>query len=179
MQTFLFLLVFHLHQVTSYPGEIIYGCAKDAVKVKTNQKTKTPQNTPQTKVHFTYDDGPDLITTPQLLDKLKHHNISATFFLLTSNIEKDWDKMYPLVKRMIDEGHTIGSHTANHSNLIQCTEDEMKAEIDSATHTLEKILGDDFQPRLFRPPGGAIDEKTQSYLKEQGYTVESSLFCVV
>lgn len=58
-------------------------------------------------VALTFDDGPDPIHTPRILDILEENNIKATFFLIGSNIET-----YPeLVKRIYDEGHIIGNHT--------------------------------------------------------------------
>ena len=62
-------------------------------------------------VALTFDDGPDPIHTPRILDILEENNIKATFFLIGSNIET-----YPeLVKRIYDEGHIIGNHTFSHT----------------------------------------------------------------
>jgi peptidoglycan/xylan/chitin deacetylase (PgdA/CDA1 family) len=65
------------------------------------------------KVVLTFDDGPDLVTTPKLLDTLKRLNIKATFFVLTERINP---KTLPLIKRMIAEGHNLGSHHHDHIN---------------------------------------------------------------
>ena len=62
-------------------------------------------------VALTFDDGPDPIHTPRILDILAENNIKATFFLIGSKIET-----YPeLVKRIYKEGHIIGNHTFSHS----------------------------------------------------------------
>ena len=53
------------------------------------------------KVVLTFDDGPDALTTPRLLDTLKKYNVKATFFVLTGSIDA---KTLPIVKRMIAEG---------------------------------------------------------------------------
>src|SRR5256885_2191204 len=64
------------------------------------------------KISFTFDDGPNPIYTPQLLDLLKHHHIQATFFVVGSKAEK-----YPeLIARMHNEGHLIGIHNYVHKS---------------------------------------------------------------
>ena len=62
-------------------------------------------------VALTFDDGPSIYTS-QVLDTLSKNGVPATFFVNGDNwsdIESDDDQA--LVKRMIDEGHQIGSHT--------------------------------------------------------------------
>ena len=61
---------------------------------------------------LTFDDGPDPIITPQILDNLKELGISATFFVLHSKAEK-----YPeIMKRIVDGGHSVGSHGVLHTH---------------------------------------------------------------
>ena len=60
---------------------------------------------------LTFDDGPHPGATPKVLDLLAKHGFKATFFLVGHNIS---GKTYPLVQRMLAEGHTLGSHTYNH-----------------------------------------------------------------
>jgi peptidoglycan/xylan/chitin deacetylase (PgdA/CDA1 family) len=64
-----------------------------------------PKNKRQ--VALTFDDGPDLVYTPQVLDVLKKHNVKATFFLIGNRAAKHPE----MVKRIIREGHVIGNHT--------------------------------------------------------------------
>ena len=75
-------------------------------------------------VALTFDDE-DLEFTPKILDKLKQHNVKATFFLLGENAEK-----FPnVVKRIANEGHVIGNHTYSHPNLAKVNEDEYRNQI--------------------------------------------------
>ena len=61
---------------------------------------------------LTFDDGPDIAYTEQLLDLLKKHEVKAVFFVVTKNVKK-----YPhLIKRIIEEGHEIGLHSLEHKN---------------------------------------------------------------
>ena len=66
-------------------------------------------------IALTFDDGPDRKCTPLLLDGLKERGVHATFFLMGSNIEGKED----IVKRMSEEGHLIGNHSYEHSQLTK------------------------------------------------------------
>jgi peptidoglycan/xylan/chitin deacetylase (PgdA/CDA1 family) len=62
-------------------------------------------------VALTFDDGPDPVQTPRLLDLLKRQHVKATFCLVGSNAAA-----YPrLVRRIAAEGHTLCNHTWRHS----------------------------------------------------------------
>lgn len=62
-------------------------------------------------VYLTFDDGPTLKNTPLLLDKLKSLNLPATFFVVGKLINENPDVM----KRIINENHSIGLHTMSHN----------------------------------------------------------------
>ncbi len=61
-------------------------------------------NDNQKVVALTFDDGPDEVYTPQVLDILKKYDVKATFFLVGENIERNAD----IVAREVEEGHEIG-----------------------------------------------------------------------
>ena len=66
-------------------------------------------------VALTFDDGPDAVYTPMILNILKEKDVKATFFLVGNNMKK-----YPdVTKRIINEGHTVGNHTMNHMNITK------------------------------------------------------------
>ncbi len=62
-------------------------------------------------VVLTFDDGPTVNHTPRVLKLLERHGYQATFFLVGKNIRSN---TYQLVQRMVEQGHTIGSHSYNH-----------------------------------------------------------------
>src|SRR5688572_13145501 len=56
-------------------------------------------------VALTFDDGPDPVVTPRILDVLRSHRARATFFVLGDRAAR-----YPeLIRRIHDEGHTVGT----------------------------------------------------------------------
>lgn len=60
-------------------------------------------------IYLTFDDGPSADITPKILDILKEENVKATFFLLNYSDAKE-----SLVKREVNEGHSIGIHGYSH-----------------------------------------------------------------
>ncbi len=66
---------------------------------------------PRGEVALTFDDGPYPGATSHVLDLLKKHEFVATFFVVGLAIRRD---TYPLIQRMVAEGHSIGTHTYSH-----------------------------------------------------------------
>ena len=61
-------------------------------------------------IYLTFDCGYENGYTPAILDALKKHQVSATFFVV-GNFVTDQPE---LIKRMTEEGHTVGNHTFSH-----------------------------------------------------------------
>jgi hypothetical protein len=66
---------------------------------------------PKREVVLTFDDGPHPYATPRVLKLLAQHRFVATFFVVGHSIN---GKTFPLLKRMVAEGHSLGSHSYNH-----------------------------------------------------------------
>ena len=100
-------------------------------------------------VALTFDDGPDPAWTPKILDILKDQGVKATFFMIGANMEN-----YPsIVRRIVDEGHTIGVHTYSHPNIAQVSEERAHLEFNATQRLIESITGR--STILFRPPYNA------------------------
>src|SRR5436309_2423939 len=67
---------------------------------------------PDEKSHLTFDNGPDLKTTPYVLDCLAKHTLKCTFFVVG---QKVCDTTRAIVQRATNEGHLIGNHTFTHT----------------------------------------------------------------
>jgi peptidoglycan/xylan/chitin deacetylase (PgdA/CDA1 family) len=104
-------------------------------------------------IALTFDDGPDPVWTPVVLNILRDHGVKATFFLVGRKA-----KAYPdLVKEILRDGHSIGNHTWDHSKLTLLSVDEARINIQKTKNILEKIgleVGLLPQP-FFRFPFGA------------------------
>jgi peptidoglycan/xylan/chitin deacetylase (PgdA/CDA1 family) len=100
-------------------------------------------------IALTFDDGPNAVWTPRLLDLLAKHDVRATFFLLGSRAEARPE----LVRRISAAGHTIGNHSWSHPNLARIRAGRVREELKRTSDTLEQILG--APVKFFRPPFGA------------------------
>ena len=78
------------------------------------------------KYALTFDDGPHPVYTAKILDTLKANNVKATFFIITTNVN---EKTFPLIKRMLDEGHIVASHGRNHDNSNNITKAVWKSRV--------------------------------------------------
>lgn len=109
---------------------------------------------------LTFDDGPDPVLTPLVLDTLRKHGIKATFFLLGKNAAK-----YPdIVKRIALDGHDIGNHTMTHAELSQQSEHKTLKEIRLTQNILQGITGQ--APNMIRPPKGKFSKEQEDIVRE-------------
>jgi peptidoglycan-N-acetylglucosamine deacetylase len=98
---------------------------------------------------LTFDDGPNDVHTPALLEVLARHNVRATFFMIGKFVEQR-----PAIARAVaGAGHAIGNHTHTHPNLIFCPEKEVRRQLDDCRRAFDGA-GVMHAP-LFRPPHGA------------------------
>lgn len=110
---------------------------------------------------LTFDDGPDPLLTPKVLDVLKKHDAKATFFILAKNINS---KTKPIVDRMLREGHTVASHGMEHYNSNTITESLYKKNLKDSVNTLEDLmdeLGYEQKEMFYRFPYGAFGRGKQ------------------
>lgn len=88
------------------------------------------------KVVLTFDDGPHAVNTPKTLDVLKKYGAKATFFVLTENVN---EKTMPIIKRIIQEGHTLASHHHDHQNNNGKSEAQYKAELEKTVTMIAEL----------------------------------------
>ncbi len=98
------------------------------------------------KVALTFDDGPDPVWTPKILDILKQENVPAAFFVLGTNGQTNPD----LIKRIFAEGHEIGNHSYTHPNLGEVPRQVTDLELNATQRLIESLTG--HSTRLFRAP---------------------------
>lgn len=115
------------------------------------------------KISLTIDDGPDINLTPKVLDALKAYDVKATFFILTEKIN---DRTLPILRRMVDEGHTIASHHHDHLNnntkTVEVFKDGLKQSI-LATVKLMEEANSPHREIYYRFPYGAYGSKALGY----------------
>ncbi|MGA7930916.1 MAG: polysaccharide deacetylase family protein [Candidatus Sulfotelmatobacter sp.] len=114
-------------------------------------------------VALTFDDGPDPVDTPKLLDLLREKGVKATFFV----VGKRADQYPEIVRRTWAEGHLIANHTWSHYPLF-CflMPRRLRAEIERGTESVRRSCG--FRPRFFRSPVGMRHPLLGPYLQDAG-----------
>lgn len=119
----------------------------------TQSKVKNAQTSDEKSVYLTFDDGPSLNVTPQILDTLKKYNVKATFFVLGKNVD-----LYPeLTKRAYKEGNYIANHGYTHSySTIYSNPRNVLNEYERTEKSIQKAIGVNlYNSHLFRFPGGS------------------------
>lgn len=106
-------------------------------------------------IALTFDDGPDSVYTPRILDILAQKDVKGSFFIVGSMgvLNKD------LIRRIYLEGHDIGNHTFTHINSSNISAEHIKIELNATQRLIEATVG--VRTRLFRPPY-ATDIEPQS-----------------
>ena len=122
------------------------------------------------KVYLTFDDGPSE-STGKLLDILKRKGVKATFFMVLNDTEKA-----DVIRRMADEGHALGIHSASHVySEIYANLDAFEKDVETVHDLLYEITGQDV--KLYRFPGGSSNRVSDvdiydciQWLTDEGYT---------
>lgn len=118
-------------------------------------------------VYLTFDEGYENGNTPHILDTLKHTGVSATFF-----VTGDYCREAPkLCRRMIAEGHVVGSHSDKHPSMPKLTSSPKRfaEQLTRADSAFRKATGEHLA-HLFRPPMGAYSAKSLAMTQNLGYT---------
>jgi peptidoglycan/xylan/chitin deacetylase (PgdA/CDA1 family) len=112
-------------------------------------------------IALTFDDGPDPVWTPLVLDALARVHARATFFVVAPRARR-----YPsLLARIQEEGHDVGFHCTEHVRHDSMTPGEIEADLQSGLTSL-------LQPvRLWRTPWGVVAPATEEVARKHGLTL--------
>lgn len=116
-------------------------------------------------VYLTFDCGYEAGYMPQILQSLKKHNVTATFFVVGTLIESDPE----VIKSISDEGHIVANHTMHHPNMSKIsTMESFKKEIEDVENLYKEVTSKDLD-KLYRPPQGIYNESNLQMANELGY----------
>ena len=116
-------------------------------------------------LYLTFDAGYENGCTEKILDTLKKHQVSAAFFLVGNYIQRNAD----LVRRMVEEGHTVGNHTMHHYDMSKISDKETFAKELQDLEALYKETTGQELPKYYRPPQGIYSEENLKMAQELGY----------
>lgn len=114
-------------------------------------------------VYLTFDDGPHPPETERVLDVLRERGARATFFLIGSKVSGN----EAVLRRMLEEGHTLGLHTYSHAGTFPLLSfDKMLADVNEGKHAVESVA--DKKISLFRPPFGVSNPTIAKVIRTLG-----------
>lgn len=120
-------------------------------------------------VAITFDDGPNPVYTPQVLEIFEAVSGKATFFMIGEQLEK-----HPEVAKLVAEkGHEIGNHTYTHPNLTELSEADAHKELAQTESKIEELIG--AKPTIMRPPFFGFNEYVQKVVDQFDYPVIGAL----
>jgi len=112
-------------------------------------------------VALTFDDGPDPVWTPLVLDALAMASASATFFVVAPLAQR-----YPyLLARMREEGHEVAFHCTRHVRHEDLTQEEIEADVEEGLLTLGRSV------RYWRTPWGVVTPATRQVAREHALSL--------
>lgn len=121
--------------------------------------------TEKKEIAITFDDGPAIQYTPELLSILKAHNAEAAFFCIGNRIPGNES----LLKQVYDEGHVIGNHSYSHHFWFDMySSAKMSADMAMMDNAMQAVTGK--KPKLFRPPYGVMNPNLKKAIIRGGYT---------
>ncbi|WP_158799492.1 glycosyltransferase [Pedobacter sp. L105] len=108
------------------------------------------------KIVLTFDDGPDPVYTPEILDILQEEKVPGSFFVVGIMAEQNMG----ILLREYNLGHEIGNHTFFHPDMSKMGPERVNFELNATRKIIESVTG--HSTILFRPPYNADAEPTTS-----------------
>ena len=117
-------------------------------------------------LYLTFDCGYENGNTGAILDALKKHNVPAAFFVVGHYLETAPE----LVKRMVEEGHTVGNHTYHHPDMSKLSDEaSFRKEVEGVSEKYKEITGTDMA-MYYRPPQGKYSTENLQMAKDLGFS---------
>jgi peptidoglycan/xylan/chitin deacetylase (PgdA/CDA1 family)/glycosyltransferase involved in cell wall biosynthesis len=130
---------------TPVAGPAVVTGGGPIVRVDPSGQVTTRSMAPKT-IALTFDDGPDPLWTPMILDVLARHRAHATFFVIGSKVNENPD----LTRRILAEGHELGIHTFTHADLAAVPSWRRQLELTLSRNAIAGATGQ--LTTLMRPP---------------------------
>ena len=123
-------------------------------------------------VVLTFDDGPWPGNTPRVLKALADQCTKALFFPIGKHA--GWHP--EILKQVVAEGHTVGSHTWSHKDLTRLTPQEAQDEFEKGVAAVSIALGNKPVAPFFRFPALRNPPEMMKYLAERNVGIFSTDF---
>lgn len=123
-------------------------------------QTYSANSAPNKTAYLTFDDGPSG-NTDIILQTLQEENVKATFFVVGTDNADNLARM----RRIVQEGHTIGMHSYSHSyKKIYASVEAFLKDMYQVFNLIKDTTG--VTPTCFRFPGGSINSFNKAVYKD-------------
>ncbi|WP_265565654.1 bifunctional polysaccharide deacetylase/glycosyltransferase family 2 protein [Streptomyces hygroscopicus] len=130
------------------PGQVVHGGPVIANAATTPHTARAKART----IALTFDDGPDPVWTPRILDVLRRNHVHATFFVVGTQVVAHPE----LLRRILADGNQIGIHTFTHPDLARLAPWQRSLELRETQLAVAGAAG--VTTALFRPPYSSENE---------------------
>ncbi|MEV0897944.1 bifunctional polysaccharide deacetylase/glycosyltransferase family 2 protein [Actinoplanes sp. NPDC049802] len=134
--------------------------------INTTGGQESTSRLPERTIALTFDDGPDPVWTPKILEMLREQDAHATFFVVGSQVARHPE----LTKQIVDGGHELGLHTFTHPNMQRLAPWRRELELSQNQVAIARATG--VRTNLARFPysskNAAIDDVNWKLVKEAG-----------
>ncbi|MDQ6597466.1 DUF4309 domain-containing protein [Bacillus salipaludis] len=136
------------------------------IQVAKNHQNFVFLNGPNKKrVALTFDDGPDLMNTPSIIETLANYHLKGNFFFIGEKVKK-----YPeVVQKAYTNGNLVLSHSYFHHDLSKLQAVEIKTDLAQTEEEIFEVIGK--KPALLRPPYGAVNNTVITTAAQNGYKI--------
>ncbi|MFF4571360.1 glycosyltransferase [Streptomyces sp. NPDC001410] len=142
------------------PSQVVHGGPVIANAATSAHTAKAQART----IALTFDDGPDPVWTPRILDVLRRNHVHATFFVVGTQVVAHPE----LLRRIVADGHQIGIHTFTHPDLARLAPWQRSLELRETQMAVAGAAG--VTTALLRPPyssgNDALDDADWSVLRQ-------------
>lgn len=114
-------------------------------------------------IYLTFDEGYENGYTSKILDTLRDNNVKAAFFITGPYLNEQQE----LVRRMVEEGHTVGNHTIHHPSLPEKSDSQIEEEVLGLERAFTEKFGS--KMKFLRPPKGEYSERSLDITSKLGY----------
>jgi peptidoglycan/xylan/chitin deacetylase (PgdA/CDA1 family) len=138
---------------------------KDIVLFAKNQDNVYINGPDKKQVALTFDDGPDEVITPAIIEILANHHVKGNFFFIGSKVNKHPD----VVKAAFKNGNLVLSHSFNHVELTKLGKEATRLEIEQGGKAIKSVIGK--EPAILRTPYGDTNRQVADVAKHEGYSI--------
>ncbi len=153
----IYILLFIIYSLV-----VFYGC----YYIGSNffMKVVCSADTDKKEIAISFDDGPAVNYTPEILDVLKKEDVKAAFFCIGNRIKGN----ELIMQRIKADGHLLGNHSYSHHFWFDMfSSGKMLEDLRMMDAAMESATG--LRPKLFRPPYGVTNPNLKKAVERGGY----------